>query len=111
VALFQAGKDQIADFYERREYSKAIREIMALADRANQYIAERQPWVLAKENKSDPQVQAICSTGINLFRLLMIYLKPVLPQMAARAETFLCIAPLNWIDLDSVLVESPHRDI
>ncbi|MEX2131474.1 MAG: methionine--tRNA ligase, partial [Pseudohongiellaceae bacterium] len=104
VAQFQAGKDHIVEFYERREYSKAIREIMALADRANQYIAERQPWALARENKSDPQVQAICSTGINLFRLLMIYLKPVLPQMAARAETFLAIAPLNWIDLDSVLV-------
>ncbi|MFM1896421.1 MAG: hypothetical protein RLZZ385_1495 [Pseudomonadota bacterium] len=104
---FQSQQDTIATLYENREYSKALREIMSLADRANHYIAERQPWVLAKANKADPNVQAICSVGLNLFRLLMIYLKPVLPHMAQQAEAFLNVPPLQWSDLDSLLTD--HR--
>ncbi len=103
----QAAAPEIAQAYEQREYSRAMRIIMALADQANQYIAEQQPWVLAKADRQDPQVQAICSTGVNLFRLLMIYLKPVLPVMAEKAEAFLNIPPLRWQDTDSLLLD--HR--
>lgn len=104
VAEAQAAASKLAELYEGREYSRAIRQIMALADRANQYIADQQPWTLAKANPQDPQVQAVCTTGINLFRLLMIYLKPVLPRMAERAEAFLNVAPLHWQDSSALLL-------
>ena len=81
--------ESIADYYENREFGRAIREIMALADAANEYIAAKEPWKLAKEEGREQEVQDICSLGINLFRALMIYLKPVLPAMAEAAETFL----------------------
>jgi len=99
----QAAKDDIGSFYERREYSRAIRLIMALADRANQYINDKEPWVIAKNDRQSAELQAICSSGINAFRLLMIYLKPVLPAMAAKAEQFLDVPPLRWGDLDTLL--------
>ena len=79
----------IAEAYEQREFSRAIREIMALADRANEYIAEQAPWALAKQDGKAQQVQDICSLGLNLFRLLMIYLKPVVPTLATHSEAFL----------------------
>ena len=94
--LIAAG-DEIADLYETREFSKAIRRIVALADLANQYIDEKKPWVLAKEEGRETDVHAACSVGINLFRILMVYLKPVLPTMAEKSETFLQ-APLDWND-------------
>ncbi|MFA5495853.1 MAG: methionine--tRNA ligase, partial [Porticoccaceae bacterium] len=81
--------DAIADAYENREFGRAIREIMAIADAANEYIAAKEPWKLAKEAGREAEVQGICSLGINLFRALMIYLKPVLPEMAANSEAFL----------------------
>jgi methionyl-tRNA synthetase len=93
----------IADFYEKREFGKAIREIMTLADRANQYIDEKKPWVLAKEEGREAEVHAACSVGINLFRVLMTYLKPVLPAMAEKAEAFLQCS-LDWTALDGPLV-------
>jgi methionyl-tRNA synthetase len=101
--LQRAGED-IAALYERREYGKAIRSIMALADRANQYIDTRKPWVLARDPEQAATVQAVCSTGINLFRVLMTYLAPVLPAMADKARAFLR-APLDWTDLDTVLLD------
>ena len=87
--------DDIATLYENREFSRAMREIIALADLANQYIDDKKPWVLAKEPGMESEVQAVCSVGINLFRVLMTYLKPVLPAMAERSETFLRI-DLDW---------------
>lgn len=83
--------DSIADLYENRRYSKAIREIMQLADIANQYIDEAQPWVLVKQEDQQQQVQAVCTQGINLFRVIMHYLKPVLPELASASEAFLNI--------------------
>ncbi|MCB1669831.1 MAG: methionine--tRNA ligase [Pseudomonadales bacterium] len=103
IREFQLAGETIAGHFERREYSKAMREIMALADRANQYINDRQPWVLAKQNPQDPQVQAICSVGLNLFRLLVIYLKPVLPVLATKAEAFLQVDSLTWGDATTLL--------
>lgn len=90
------ASDMIAEHYEQRDYHRAIREIMALADLANQYIDEKKPWTLAKDNNQMQEVQAVCSMGINLFYLLIIYLKPVLPTLAAETEAFLNIPPLTW---------------
>jgi methionyl-tRNA synthetase len=95
---FVAAGDSIAECYESRKYSKAIRKIMALADRANQYIDGQKPWVLVKEDETRPQVQQICTQGLNLFRLLIIYLKPVIPRTAENSEQFLNIPPLTWED-------------
>ena len=97
-AELAAGGEAIAGLYEAREYSRAIREIMALADRANRYIDDRKPWVLARDPQQADAVQAICTTGINLFRVLLIYLKPVVPALAERAEAFLNAGPLQWDD-------------
>lgn len=86
---FQAAAAGIAQAYEKREFSKAMRDIMALADKANFYIAEQEPWQLIKDPSKQAQVHEICSIGINLFRLLMIYLTPVVPALAARVQEFL----------------------
>jgi methionyl-tRNA synthetase len=93
---FVAAGDAIATDYEQREFSHALRKIMALADRANQYIDANKPWVLAKQEGRENAVQAVCSTGLNLFRVLLTYLQPVLPAMATAAESFLNIEPLSW---------------
>ncbi len=98
---------EIARHYEARDYGKAVRLIAALADKANQYINEKEPWVIAKQDRQSPELQAVCSTGINAFRLLICYLKPVLPAMAAQAEAFLAIEPLRWQDSQSLLTD--HR--
>jgi len=91
-----AAGDSIAAAYEKREFSRAVREIMALADRANQYIDEKAPWVVAKQEGRDAELQDICSMGINLFRVLIGYLRPILPATAAESEAFLRIEPLTW---------------
>jgi methionyl-tRNA synthetase len=101
---FVNAGESIAERYEKREYSHAVREIMALADRANQYIDEQKPWVVAKEEGKDTQLQAICSDGLNLFRLLIGYLRPILPGTAEMAERFLRIEPLTWEQLATPLV-------
>ncbi|WP_429173988.1 methionine--tRNA ligase [Aeromonas salmonicida] len=88
-AEFANASASISEAYEAREFSRAIREIMALADKANRYVDEKAPWVLAKQEGADAELQAVCSVGINLFRVLMAYLKPVMPLLAERAETFL----------------------
>ena len=105
--LFKAFTDQaesIAKRYDNREFAQAMREIMALADKANQYIDERKPWVLAKEDGKEAEVQAVCSMGINLFRVLIAYLKPVLPRTAEQAEAFLKIDALQWTDIEKPLL-------
>ena len=91
-----AAGDSIASAYEKREFSRAVREIMALADRANQYIDEKAPWVVAKQEGQDAELQSICSMGINLFRVLVGYLRPILPGTASDSEAFLQIPPLTW---------------
>jgi len=93
---FVAAGDDIADLYERREFGRAVREIMALADLANQYIDEKAPWVVAKQDGRDAELQAICSLGINLFRVLIGYLKPILPALATQTKAFLDTPPMDW---------------
>ena len=107
TAQFQAAAQSIARHYEGREFGKAMREIMALADKANAWIDEVKPWVLAREAEKTLILHDVCSTGINLFRLLMIYLKPVLPAMALKVEAFLNVAPLTWQDSQTLLFNHP----
>ncbi len=102
---FVAAADVIAGHYEKREFAKAMREIIALADKTNQYIDEKEPWVLVKDENRLAEVQDICTVGINCFRQLMIYLKPVLPTMASEAETFLNVDNLGWADLPDDLFD------
>ncbi len=104
---FAEAGGKIAASYESRRYSRAIRDVMALADRANQYIDAAKPWVLVKNDDTRGQVQLICTQGLNLFRLLMIYLKPVLPKTAGNVELFLNIPPLKWEDAGQPLLN--HR--
>ncbi|ELB2789564.1 methionine--tRNA ligase [Aeromonas hydrophila] len=94
-AEFANARSAIAEAYESREFSRAIREIMALADKANRYVDDKAPWVIAKQEGADAELQAVCSVGINLFRVLMAYLKPVMPLLAERAEAFLG-ETLSW---------------
>ncbi|WP_434625680.1 methionine--tRNA ligase [Pseudomonas sp. Z1-29] len=100
---FLAAAPSIAEAYESRDFARAMREIMALADRANAWIADKAPWSLAKQEGKQEEVQAICALGINLFRQLVIFLKPVLPLLAADAEAFLNVAPLTWNDHQTLL--------
>jgi len=93
----------IAKHYEERNFSQAMRLIMKLADKANQYIDEKKPWQLAKIEGKEQEVHEITSLAINLFKVLMTYLKPVLPEMARRSEEFLNIDSLNWSDTDEPL--------
>ncbi|WP_295539397.1 methionine--tRNA ligase [uncultured Thiohalocapsa sp.] len=102
---FAAAAQEIADAYERRELSRAVREIMALADRANQYIDEQAPWVVARQDGRDAELQGICTQGLNLFRLLIGWLKPILPGTAEAAEQFLRIEPLTWDALSRPLLD------
>ena len=97
-AEFAAAGDRLAGLYEKRDFAQAVREIMALADRANQYIDQHKPWILAKEPGREAEVQAVCTQGINLFRALIVYLKPVLPRLASEAERFLGGQILQWDD-------------
>ena len=98
------AKDSIANHYENRDFSKAIREIMALADLANEYIAAKEPWKLNKDPDQKQKVQDICSLGINIFRVILTYLKPVLPSMAEAGETFLNDS-LTWESVNQPLVK------
>jgi methionyl-tRNA synthetase len=94
-----AAGDAIATAFDEREYGRAIRLIMEQADHANQYIDARKPWVMAKDPEQAPGVQAVCTTGLEAFRMLMVYLAPVLPGMAERAEAYLRCA-LTWDTLE-----------
>ncbi|RBI69297.1 methionine--tRNA ligase [Vreelandella sulfidaeris] len=105
VARFIAAGDDIADDFESREFSRAMRKIMELADEANTYIADKEPWALAKQDGRDAEVLEICSVGINLFRQLMVYLAPVVPAMAEDAREFLNIESLDWHTRQSVLTD------
>lgn len=102
LAEFTAAGETIAESFEKREFARAIREIMALADKANQYIDAKAPWVLAKNEATLTEAHLVCSMGINLFRVLMHYLKPVLPAMAKEVELFLN-AELSWSTYQTAL--------
>lgn len=104
---FATAGDAIADHYEQREYARAIREIMALADKANQYIDTQKPWLLIKQEDNQQRTQDVCSIGLNLFLILMTYLKPIIPETTCAVESFFDIAPLTWENRHHPLVK--HR--
>ena len=101
---FQEAADSIALLYERREYSKAMRSIMALADKANRYIDEHKPWVMIKDAERVAEVQLVCTQGLNMFRSLIIYLSPVIPAVAEKARRFLNEEPWQWHDATAPLL-------
>lgn len=103
LKLFQDTAVEISLNYENREYSKATKAIMLLADKANTYIDEKAPWTLAKSEETADEALKVCSMGINLFRILSIYLKPVLPALVNNVEEFLNVAPLRWQDIEQPL--------
>ena len=96
-------KGAILKDYENREFAAAIRKIMMLADKANQYIDFHKPWQIAKTEGNTPKVQEICSFGINLFKILITYLKPILPKVASASEQFLNVNDLDWDSINSPL--------
>ncbi|TMP00804.1 methionine--tRNA ligase [Pseudoalteromonas sp. S3260] len=106
LAEFQNASATITEHYENREYSRAIREIMALADKANQFIDNAAPWVLIKDESKQEEAHQVCSLGLNLFRVLITYLKPVLPGMASNVEAFLN-DELSWQGAQTALVSHP----
>ena len=104
---FAAAGETIAADYESRNYSKALRRIMALADQANQFIDEEKPWIKSRDPAQAAHVIRVCTQGLNLFRSLMVYLKPVVPGLAERTEAFLNVAPLVWADAATPLLGHP----
>ena len=104
---FADAATQIADDYEQRNYARGLKRVIALADRANRYIDGEKPWILAKDPQQAGRVVDVCTLGINLFRTLMVYLKPVVPGLAERAEEFLDADPLVWSDAGAPLLD--HR--
>ena len=98
LAALRAGSTEVQRLYEEREFGKALREIMLLADRVNEYVDQNKPWELAKQQGMDARLHDVCSVCIEAFRLLTIYLKPVLPALAANVETFLKVEPMTFAD-------------
>ncbi len=104
-AEFAAAGPELAEHFEQRRYGQAMRQVMALADRANQYIDREKPWQMAREPGREAEVQAVCTQGLNAFRSLVTWLKPVLPRLAAAAEAFLRCPPLSWDDAGTPLLD------
>jgi methionyl-tRNA synthetase len=100
--------NSIATAYETREFGRAVREIMGLLDRANQFVDTAKPWELAKDPAQSQRLHEVCTTALNLFRIITIYLKPILPDLAQRIEAFLDVAPLNWTTSFSQYLGAGH---
>jgi methionyl-tRNA synthetase len=105
ISKLQGAADEIAGLYENRRFSEAVKLIMSLADQANEFINETRPWEVAKQNGQEQYLHELCTTNINLFRLLTIYLKPVLPELAGQVEAFLAIDPLDWTSSGELLLD------
>jgi methionyl-tRNA synthetase len=108
-AAVAAASAEVAAAFEERDYNQAVRKVMALADRTNRYVDERKPWVLAKEDGRGEELHAVLTTGLNVFRSLVVYLKPVLPRTAAKVEDFFGVPPLVWRDAAEPLLDHPIR--
>ncbi|WP_458574871.1 methionine--tRNA ligase [Polynucleobacter sp. HIN6] len=109
------ASDSIADFYESREFAKAVRQIMELADLVNAYVDENKPWELAKDPQGSSKLHEVCSVILESFRRLSLYLKPVLPNLVTQVEEFLSIEPMQWQDirksLKSDMAIKPYRHL
>jgi methionyl-tRNA synthetase len=110
IVGFESSRTAVTHYYDTREYSKAIRSVMIMADLANSFIADWKPWELAKNRSNDALLHAVCSSFLEVFRILTIYLKPILPRLSKDVEEFLNLGkPLEWADLDNPL--PPHHKI
>jgi methionyl-tRNA synthetase len=98
------ARQRIGAAYEARDFAAVVREVMQLTDRANLYIDQRKPWLMAKDPAQAGDVQGVCTQGLNLFRALVLYLKPITPRLAAGAERFLGLAPQRWDDVAQPLL-------
>jgi methionyl-tRNA synthetase len=107
ITEMQDASGKIRDLFEHREYGKALREIMSLADKANLFVDDKKPWILAKANDASADLHRACTDALQMFRLLTLYLKPVLPELAKKAESFLDISELKWTD-SGVLLPAGH---
>jgi len=103
----QAASDEIATLFNDRRFSEAVRAIMDLADEVNEYIAEREPWKMVKDEATLADAQLVCTSSLNAFRLLTVYLKPILPNMAEKIEALFNIEPLQWSDSQTLLTDHP----
>ncbi len=104
ITEMQSSAQILADAYAVRDFGKALREIMRLSDLANGYVAEKAPWVMAKVAGQEAELQQVCSDALEMFRLLTLYLKPVLPKLAGEIEQFLNVGTLSWMDVSSSFV-------
>ncbi|MDD2932897.1 MAG: methionine--tRNA ligase [Methylotenera sp.] len=111
IAEMKSAAARIAEAYDHRDYGKALREIMSLADQANGFVAEAAPWVMAKQDGQETQLQQVCSDALEMFRLLTLYLKPVLPKLASEIELFLNIAPLTWESVTASLAQDHQINV
>ncbi|UCE89936.1 MAG: methionine--tRNA ligase, partial [Pseudomonadota bacterium] len=109
IARLRDAAEEIAEHYEQRQFSEAVRAIMALADVANEYFDETRPWEVAKQEDQTQYLHQLCTTSINLFRLLTLYLKPILPGIAQRVEDLLNIEPLQWRHTGQLLLDHPIK--
>lgn len=98
-----SASDRIAELYEAREYAKALRTIMELADKVNAFVDDNKPWEIAKDPEREADLQTVCSVTLEAFRLLSLYLKPVLPQVTAGVEEFLSVRAMTWDDVKTPL--------
>lgn len=105
ITEFIAKKPILEAHYEAGDFSKAVREIMAMADKANQYIAENEPWAKIKIEGNEENVHQVCSDGINMFKIIISYLKPIVPNLAEKSAVFLNIEPMNWESIDTPLFD------
>jgi methionyl-tRNA synthetase len=105
VEKFQQQADTIRTLYTELNFSEAVREIMALADDANEFVNDTKPWELARDDANNDQVQELCTININLFRLLTIFLQPILPRLAEQVEKFLNVSPFTWDDTQTLLLD------
>ncbi len=103
LAEIATASEKIATLYEGREYAKALRTIMELADKVNGFVDENKPWEIAKDPEREADLQRVCSVTLEAFRMLSLYLKPVIPQVATGVEAFLSLPPLSWSDIHQPL--------
>ena len=107
IETFVRKKSLLASYYEAGDFSKVVKEIMLMADQANQYIAEQEPWAKIRQPGNETRVHEVCSDGINMFRIIVAYLKPITPELTENSEAFLNITTLGWDNLDTPL--SKHK--
>jgi methionyl-tRNA synthetase len=107
----RAHADSVRELYETREFGRALREVMQLADRVNEYVDQHKPWELARQEGAEAALHDVCTVCIEAFRLLTLYLKPVLPALAARVEAFLNIEPLFWADVSRSICHGGQHQI